>query len=115
MNESENENLKNEINRLNKFIDLMCPSVERQAVELGLKLEEPNRKRGSYCGMVFGLDRFGFLLKFRDAGAIAISNAELPEITQNLRVGDTMKIEYRNGVINCSNYSKSRKHKDNLN
>ncbi|MDY7545072.1 hypothetical protein RGU75_02340 [Glaciimonas sp. CA11.2] len=115
MHESENELLKNEISRLNKIIDLLSPSIETQAIKFGLKLEEPNRERGSYVGMVFGIDRLRFLLKYREAGAVAIANAELPEITQSLGMGDTMRIKYINGVISCASYIKSRKHKDNFN
>ena len=115
MNEFENENLKNEINKLNKFIDSICPSIERQAVALRLKLEEPNRKRGSYQGTIVGLDRFGILVMYRREGAIAVSNAELPETQQDPQVGDRIKLIYRDGLVNCSINFINRSYKDNLN
>lgn len=74
-------------------------TVDLQAVELGLALVEPDRKRGQYVGPLVGMDHRAGLIKFARKGAVELPFKALAEGQRKPGLGDTVRLSFRAGKM----------------
>jgi hypothetical protein len=77
-------------------------SVDVQAIDLGLKIVEPNWERSQYVGPLAATDNQYGLIQYSRDSAIKLLYWHLPDDQRRPRAGDTVRLKYKDGRLTVS-------------
>jgi hypothetical protein len=95
----EHVQILSELTEIRKMVEMHVPSIATQAKGLELVMEEPNRKDGLYVGTVMCLDRRAVLIQYKTRGAIELPFSWLAEGQAKPRMGDTVRMAFKDGIL----------------
>jgi hypothetical protein len=79
--------------------DVSSPTIEEQALSLGLITLTPNQARGQYFGVVMGLDHRAALVKVARTDALELPFRSLQAGHARPDLGDKVQMSFKNGVL----------------
>jgi len=74
-------------------------TVDMQALDMGLEVVEPNRKRGLFRGPVVGIDHRAVLIKFCESKALVLPFGTLAAGQERPGIGDTVLMKFNEGAL----------------
>jgi hypothetical protein len=77
-------------------------SVDVQAIDLALKIVEPNWERSQYVGPLAATDNQYGLIQYSRDSAIKLLYWHLPDDQRRPRAGDTVRLKYKDGRLTVS-------------
>ena len=97
-----------DIGALTELFDSIIPTIEKQALTLGLELHKPRRDSSVYAGFIVGMDRHRMLIRYGQQRATFLDFSELPELTRLPRLGDQLRVTFRHGALSLTIIPSSR-------
>lgn len=82
--------------------DINAKTVDEQAADLGLAVDEVNTDRGLYVGTVVGLDHRAGLVKFNRSAAVVLPFAGLADGQERPVLGDMVRMKFAKGELAVS-------------
>lgn len=104
----EHVQILSELTAIRKMVEMHVPSIATQAKGMELMIEEPDRMNGRYVGTVMCLDQRAVLIQYRTAGAIELPFSALAEGQSKPRMGDNVRMAFKDGALITSMTVSSR-------
>ena len=83
-------------------LDTNAPPLAEQAEAMGFVIQPVDRDRSQYFGMVLALDYRAALVKTSRVNAIELPFVDLPEGHNRPKMGDSLRLSYKNGELSIA-------------